>query len=297
MEIVIEPGQMQARARAWEREVSEAPMDGGAEVGLVATMGALHEGHMDLVRQARRECGRVVASVFVNPTQFGPSEDLSRYPRPFERDREMLESAGVDVLFAPTPLGMYGVESLQQWLKQPHASVRVSGLGDAWEGEARPGHMEGVATVVAKLLNATLSTSAYFGEKDFQQLRVIEKMVADLLFPVSIVAVPTAREPDGLALSSRNAYLSPQERLAAPALHRALGLGAEMSRQGERDAATLEEAMRAVIREQPLASLQYLAVVDPRTLEPVQVLEAPGQARTLVAAKIGATRLIDNAPI
>lgn len=289
METVSEPGQMQERAQGWRRA--------GSSVGLVATMGALHRGHINLVRQAKDECERVVASVFVNPTQFGPREDLGLYPRPFERDRQMLESEGVDVLFAPSPRGMYGVDSMEDWMLSAHASVEVARLGEVWEGEARPGHMKGVATIVAKLFNVSLATRAYFGEKDFQQLRVIERMARDLLFPLEVVGVPTTRDHDGLALSSRNAYLSQKERQAAPVLFLAMQEGARLAREGERDVAVLSRAMQARIESQPLVKLQYLAVVEPQTLEPVQLLEAPGRARTLLAARLGSARLIDNAPI
>ena len=291
MRIVSEPVEMQQIAQSWGRESSS--------VALVPTMGALHDGHLELARRARDESERVVASVFVNPTQFAPHEDLNRYPRPFERDRELLEGAGVDVLFAPTPLGMYGVASLEEWRRSAHASVEVARLGDLWEGAVRPGHLRGVATVVAKLFNACLPTRAYFGEKDFQQLRVIQRMVSDLLFPIQIVPVPTIREPDGLALSSRNVYLSPQERQAAPALFQAMQHGAKLVQEGERQVAALERAMQEVAEAEPLVKLQYLAVVDSETLEPVQVLGRAGEARVLLAARLGesGTRLIDNAPI
>jgi pantoate--beta-alanine ligase len=289
MEIVSDAQAMQERAAQWRRE--------GHSVGLVATMGALHAGHMELVRGAREECERVCTSVFVNPTQFAPHEDLERYPRPFERDSTMLEQAGVDVLFAPTPEEMYGVATMEAWMHSAHATVEVARLGEVWEGAARPGHLRGVATIVAKLFNACGPTRAYFGEKDFQQLRVVQRMVDDLLFPVHIVAIPTMREPDGLALSSRNAYLSPEERNAAPALFRALQLGARLAREGERDVAALGRAMQHEIESDPNITLQYLTIVDRSSLEPLEVLEEPGQARTLVAAKLGQTRLIDNAPI
>ena len=289
MEIVSEPVQMQEIAAGWRR--------GASSVGLVATMGALHEGHLELARRARTENGRVVASIFVNPTQFAPGEDLERYPRPFERDRDLLEGAGVDVLFAPTPLGMYGVASMEEWLRSPRASVEVARLGEVWEGAVRPGHLRGVATIVAKLFNACGPTRAYFGEKDFQQLRVIQRMVSDLLFPIQIVPVPTIREPDGLALSSRNAYLLPEERRAAPALFRAMQHGARLAQEGERDVAVVGRAMQEVAESEPLVKLQYLAIVDSETLEPVQVLERAGGARVLVAARLGETRLIDNASI
>ena len=289
MEIVSEPVEMQEVAAGWRRESST--------VGLVATMGALHQGHLELARRARAENKRVVASVFVNPTQFAPNEDLERYPRPFERDCALLEGAGVDVLFAPTALAMYGVASMEEWLRSPRASVEVARLGEVWEGAIRPGHLRGVATVVAKLFNACGPTRAYFGEKDFQQLRVIQRMVTDLLFPIQIIPVPTIREPDGLALSSRNAYLSHEERRASPILFRAMQLGAHLAREGERDVAALGRAMQQVAENEPLVKLQYLAIVDSETLEPLQVLERAGEARVLLAARLGETRLIDNAAI
>ncbi len=289
MEIVMEPRRMQEIAQGWRRQSSS--------VGFVPTMGALHGGHISLVSQARQHNERVVASVFVNPTQFAPHEDLGRYPRPFERDREMLAQADVDVLFAPTSQGMYGVPSLEEWLRSAHAFVEVSRLGEVWEGAVRPGHLRGVATIVAKLFNVCGPTRAYFGEKDFQQLLVIQRMVSDLLFPLSIVAVPTVREQDGLALSSRNAYLSAEERAAAPVLFRAMREGARLVQDGERDVAALGRAMQEMIEGQDGVKLEYLALVEPLGLEPLQVLEQPGLARVLVAARLGATRLIDNAPI
>jgi pantoate--beta-alanine ligase len=289
MEIIEEPGEMQERALGWRRE--------GLEVGLVPTMGALHAGHRALVQRARRENAIVVASIFVNPTQFAPHEDLDRYPRPAAADRQALQEEGVDVLFAPSAQGMYGPGGAQEWGRTAHAYVDVARLGEMWEGAVRPGHLRGVATVVAKLLCLALPARAYFGEKDFQQLRVVERAAADLFLPTRIVAVPTVREPDGLALSSRNTYLSPPERAAAAVLFRALQEGARRASGGQRDVAALGLAMQAIIESEPLVTLQYLTIVHPVTLEPLQVLEAPGKARALIAARAGETRLIDNAPV
>ena len=214
MQIIRDIEEMQDLAR--ERRVNSS-------IGLVPTMGALHAGHAKLVERARAENDLLVASIFVNPLQFGPSEDLERYPRPFERDCEQLEAAGCDFVFAPDTNAMYGEESGNH--AAGHTVVEVLKLGDLWEGAVRPGHLRGVATVVCKLFNIVTPTRAYFGEKDFQQLRVIQVMVRDLNFAIEIVPVPTVREADGLALSSRNAYLSPDERIAAPALYRALQHG------------------------------------------------------------------------
>jgi pantoate--beta-alanine ligase len=286
MRIIEGVGAMQLASGEWLRD--------GRSVGFVATMGALHAGHISLVERARAENEVCVASVFVNPTQFGANEDLGRYPRPFERDRAMLEEAGCDVLFAPDALGMYGVASMEEWLRLSHATVEVSKLGEMWEGTVRPGHLRGVATVVTKLFNLVRPTRAYFGEKDFQQLRVLETLARDLFFPFEVVGVPTAREPDGLALSSRNAYLSPEERAAASVLFRAMSAGRTAGLAGERSVAALGRAMHGVLEQEPLVSLQYLAVVNGETLEPLEELGPLEAARILIAARVGATRLIDN---
>lgn len=273
---------MQAQAEAWrcDRET----------IGFVPTMGALHEGHLTLARQARAQNTRFVASIFVNPTQFGPHEDLKLYPRPFERDCELLREAGCDALFTPSVEAMYGAGGS---LHEPQTSIEVSTLSELWEGAARPGHFRGVATVVAKLLHITHPHQAYFGEKDYQQLKLIQRMVHDLNFDVNIVPVPTVREPDGLALSSRNAYLTPEQRAAAPTLRRALQAGAELAGQGERDSAVLGQAMQRICDAQPLVQVQYIAIVDAETLQPVGALGA-GPTRALIAARVGDTRLIDN---
>lgn len=273
-------------------EMQRRVVHAGGSIGLVPTMGALHAGHLKLVERARRENELLVTSIFVNPLQFGPSEDLARYPRPFERDCELLEAAGCDVVFAPDERTMYGDEQAQD-----HASsrtvVEVLMLGDLWEGAVRPGHLRGVATVVCKLFHLTSPTRAYFGEKDLQQLRVIQAMVRDLNFAIEVVPVPTVREADGLALSSRNAYLSPAERAAAPALYRALQRGVALAKAGEYDVARLGEQIQGVCDQHPLVKVQYLTVVDDQTLQPVTVIDNR-PLRILIAAHLGHTRLIDN---
>lgn len=261
-------------------------------VGLVPTMGALHQGHLKLVERARAENDRLVASIFVNPLQFGPSEDLERYPRPFERDCELLQAAGCDIVFAPDATAMYG-EAQENGHAPSRTVVEVLKLGDLWEGAVRPGHLSGVATVVCKLFHLTVPTRAYFGEKDFQQLRVIQTMVRDLNFALEIVPCPTVREADGLALSSRNAYLSPEERAAAPVLYRALQHGVFLARNGEHDVMCLGEQMQALCDAESLVKIQYLTIVDDQTLQPVAVVENR-PLRILVAAHLGNTRLIDN---
>ncbi|MBV9468858.1 MAG: pantoate--beta-alanine ligase [Abitibacteriaceae bacterium] len=287
MQIIETPQQMQALSAEWRCS--------GQTVGFVPTMGALHEGHLSLVRAARSQCQKVVASVFVNPTQFGPQEDLDQYPRPFEHDCELLREEGCDAIFAPSVAAMYGAAALKH---EPHAYeshtfVEVSKLGDVWEGVIRPGHLRGVATVVTKLFNIVRPQRAYFGEKDYQQLKVIECLVRDLNFDIEIVPLPTVREADGLALSSRNAYLAPAERAAATALYQALSQAAAMVQQGERDIAVLGAAMEKICDAQPLVKVQYITIVDAETLAPLDRLE-DSPARVLIAAKVGETRLIDN---
>ncbi|HET8645481.1 MAG TPA: pantoate--beta-alanine ligase [Vicinamibacteria bacterium] len=254
------------------------------DVGLVPTMGYLHAGHVSLVERARHENARVAASVFVNPTQFGPGEDLARYPRDLERDRRLLEDAGCDLLFAPAPEEMY-----------PPAFASVVDPGPVaapLEGERRPGHFRGVATVVLKLLGVFTPTRAYFGEKDAQQLAVIRRVVADLDLPVQVVGCPTVREPDGLAMSSRNSYLDAEHRRAAPVLYRALTAAREAVRAGERDAEALRAVMRGAIGGEPLARLDYAAVADPDTFRELDRIEGPALA--LLAVRVGPARLIDN---
>ena len=252
-------------------------------LALVPTMGALHAGHMALVVEAKRRASFVAASLFVNPTQFGPNEDFARYPRREDEDAKMLEESGCELLWIPSVADIYpdGVST----------SIRVAGVSDRWEGEARPGHFEGVATIVAKLLISVRPDIALFGEKDFQQLAVIRKMTLDLNIPVEIAGVPTVREPDGLALSSRNSYLSADERRRAIALPQALGLARKSILEGAPVAPALENA-RQTIAKAGFSKIDYVALVDAATLEPVDPPE--GEMRLIAAATIGTTRLIDN---
>jgi pantoate--beta-alanine ligase len=259
-------------------------------VGLVPTMGALHEGHLSLARRARGACATVAMSIFVNPTQFGPGEDLTRYPRPLEHDLELAAGAGVDLAFHPPLEEMYPPDFA--------TAVEVSGPARRWEGEHRPGHFRGVATVVARLLGVVGPQKAYFGEKDWQQLCVVRRLVADLAIPVEIVGCPIVREPDGLALSSRNVYLGPEGRQYATALSRALRAGQARVAAGERDAEAVRRAMERVLLDTPGVVPDYVAVVDPQSLEPLTRLEGPARpARALIAARLGGVRLIDNAPL
>ncbi len=256
-------------------------------VGLVPTMGYLHEGHLSLLRRARAENATVVMTLFVNPTQFGPNEDFSRYPRDPERDRSLAAAAGVDLLFAPSVEEMYP-PGAATW-------VEVEGLSERWEGAHRPGHFRGVATVVLKLFLAARADRAYFGEKDYQQLQVVRRLAADLVPELTVVGCPTVREPDGLALSSRNVYLNAADRARALALHRALDRAQALLAGGERDGAALEAAMRVELIAPPGVDVDYAAVVDAATLEPLARVER--EARALVAARVGPVRLIDNAPL
>ncbi len=256
----------------------------GRSVGLVPTMGALHAGHASLVRAARAADGFVVVSIFVNPTQFGPHEDLDRYPRPFEQDLALCGELGVDLVFAPQPATMYP-PGFRTW-------VEVTGLQDVLEGASRPGHFRGVATVVLKLFNLVQPDRAYFGQKDAQQARLLVQMVRDLDVPVEVRVLPTVREPDGLALSSRNKYLDADQRRHAAALSRALAEARDRVAAGERDG----EALRALLTERvaatPGAALDYAAVVDADTLAPVARLSGP--TLLALAVRFGTTRLIDN---
>ena len=254
------------------------------ELGFTPTMGFLHEGHLALVARARAETAAVAASLFVNPTQFGDPQDLERYPRDTPGDLAKLERAGVDLVFAPSVAEMY----------PPGAAthVEVGPLGDVLEGAARPSHFAGVATVVAKLFNIVAPTRAYFGEKDAQQVAVIRRLVRDLDLPVEVVACPTVREADGLALSSRNVRLSPAQRAAAPVLHRALRAAQSLAAAGGRDAERLRAAVRAVVASEPLADLDYVSVADPGSLEELSRLDGP--ALLSLAARFGPVRLIDN---
>ena len=265
--------------------VATVRADGGT-VALVPTMGALHAGHMALVAEAKRRGAHVVASIFVNPTQFGPNEDLSLYPRREASDARMLEEGGCAILWAPDVAVMY---------PDGHAtSVRVSGVSDDLDGAARPGHFDGVATVVAKLFNQVRPDIALFGEKDYQQLAVIRRMTRDLEWPVEIIGVPTQRDADGLALSSRNLYLSDEERVAARMLPRALGEAAQAMRDGKAVAEALGAA-REKLAAAGFAPIDYVELRDAGTLAPLAALDRP--ARLLAAARLGRTRLIDNLPV
>lgn len=254
------------------------------KVGFVPTMGYLHEGHLSLVRRARQECKSVVVSIFVNPTQFGPKEDLANYPRDLERDLRLLEPLGVDLVWAPTTEVMYP-PGFQTW-------VEVEGLTRPLEGAARPGHFRGVTTVVAKLFNAVQPQVAYFGQKDAQQAVVIRRMTQDLNFPIEIVVCPTVREADGLAMSSRNVYLDPSQRQAATVLYRALSAARAAYDGGERQAERLRQIMRQVLASEPLAQVQYVSCADYETLEELE--QVRGKALLSLAVFIGKTRLIDN---
>ena len=257
----------------------------GRTVGFVPTMGYLHAGHVSLMQRARSECDLVVASVFVNPLQFGAGEDLATYPRDLPGDSTQAEAAGVDVLFVPDTAEMYPTP--------PLTSVIVPGLAATMEGAARPTHFAGVATVVAKLFAVVGPCRAYFGEKDFQQLVIVRRMTADLSFPVEVVGCPIVREPDGLARSSRNVYLSPDERAAAPVLHRALEAGAAALAAGRRDPEAISALMAGIIGAEPLAELDYAEAVDAATLARPEG-DLTGEVRLLVAARFGRPRLLDN---
>ena len=285
MRILRSPAAMTAWSRSLHRE--------GATIGFVPTMGALHEGHRALIRRARLTCDAVVVSIFVNPTQFGPREDYAHYPRPFGRDARLCRNEGIDVLFAPSVAAMYPA-GFQTVVAVPEISKR-------WEGERRPQHFSGVATVVAKLFGIVHPDVSIFGQKDYQQVCVIQRLAADLNLGTAIVVHPTVREADGLALSSRNAYLTERQRRAAPLLYRALQAGATAVKRGVTSGALVRHAMVGVIRKEPLIAVDYLAVCDPETLEPLHRIER--KAVLLGAIKVGevkpastvrTVRLIDN---
>lgn len=278
------PPPLVARTRDELRAARAAIADG--DVAVVMTMGALHEGHATLIRTARQRAAHVVVTIFLNPLQFGAKEDLSRYPRTFDTDLELCTAAGVDLVFAPTPDVIY---------RDGDPGVRVSAgpLGAVLEGQARPGHFDGVLTVVAKLLHLTRADSAYYGQKDAQQLLLIRRMVRDLDFPVDVVSVPTVREDDGLALSSRNTYLTASDREVALCLSAALRAGAAAAGEG---ASAVRRAARSVLVREPLALVDYLVLVHPHTLEDVPEWYR-GEALLAVAGRVGTTRLIDNLPI
>jgi len=266
------------------RKALDAERAHGRTVGLVPTMGYLHEGHASLLKRAAAECDVVAMTIFVNPLQFAPTEDLAAYPRDLDRDYALAEREGASLLFVPPLEEMYPQRVL--------TAVRVAELGDRLEGQSRPTHFAGVSTVVAKLFAIAGPCRAYFGEKDFQQLAIVRRMAADLSFPVEIVSCPTVRENDGLALSSRNAYLTPEERAAAPVVYRALREAAARIGAGETDPAAVREAMRAAIAAEKLAELDYAEVVDAHEL--IVPDRLTGEVRLLVAARFGRARLIDN---
>jgi pantoate--beta-alanine ligase len=273
-----------ARTDADLRQAIGAWRTAGERIGFVPTMGALHAGHLSLMKLARAHASRVVASVFVNPTQFGPNEDFNRYPRQPEKDSGLLEEAGCDLLFLPDTATIYPPGNA--------TFVEPAGAAEGLEGACRPGHFRGVATVVCALFNLVRADVAVFGEKDAQQLAVIRQMVRDLHLPVEIVPSPTVREADGLAMSSRNAYLSPSEREAAAVLHRALRAAERAVSEGERRGDAVRERLREVLNTEPLARVEYAEVVDADSFQPVETLR--GRLVLPLAVRIGGTRLIDN---
>jgi len=272
------------RTIAWMKEAARQARAESRIIGFVPTMGALHAGHTALVQRAKQECAPVVASIFVNPKQFGPNEDFTKYPRAVESDSEKFAAAGVDALFLPDTSEIYptGFRSY----------VTVEGLSDRLEGRSRPGHFRGVATVVMKLLEIVQPNFAYFGRKDAQQVRIISQMVHDLNLDTEIVVCPIVREPDGLALSSRNAYLNAEERRAATVLHRALEAARAELAAGARDSLQLQSTIRRVLEAEPLAAVDYVQIVDADAFEPITRIARP--AYLLLAVFIGKTRLIDN---
>ena len=276
MKIIRTVSEMQSLARSLVKQ--------GRTIGFVPTMGYLHEGHLSLMRRARQECDVVVASIFVNPTQFGPLEDFERYPRDEEGDRKKCESAGVDVLFMPAAAEMYP--------EKPVVFVAVEGITDILEGAIRPGHFRGVATVVAKLFNIVLPAKAYFGQKDFQQCAVIKRMVKGLNADVEIVVLSTVREQDGLAMSSRNSYLNPEERHAAAIIYRAMSAAEQLIKAGVKEPEKVKNKATAVLKEVAGLLIDYVEVADPETLAPLSEMKGP--AVILVAVRLGKTRLIDN---
>ncbi len=268
----------------WMKQSARAARAEGRIVGFVPTMGALHEGHLSLIRAAQKQCEPVIVSLFVNPKQFGPNEDLSKYPRMLEADAAKLSGLGVDALFTPSPAEMYP-DGFRTY-------VQVEGLSERLEGRSRPGHFRGVTTVVLKLLEIVQPHFAYFGRKDAQQARIVRQMVDDLNLDTEIVACPIVREPDGLAMSSRNAYLKPEERRAATALYRALDAARREIAAGKGDTLRLETAMRKILNAEPLAKTDYAEIVDADSFEPVTRLRRAAFA--LLAVFVGSTRLIDN---
>ncbi|HEU4501458.1 MAG TPA: pantoate--beta-alanine ligase [Nitrospira sp.] len=278
MKTIRSPSAMTAWSNQLHRE--------GVVIGLVPTMGALHDGHRALIRAGRRQCDALVVSIFVNPTQFAPTEDLATYPRPIEKDRALCRHEGVDVCFEPAADAMYpkGFQTL----------VTVPSIARRWEGESRPHHFTGVATVVAKLFNVVRPGIALFGQKDYQQCGVVRQLVKDLNFPTRVVVCPTVRERDGLAMSSRNVFLSTEDRRIAPIFFHTLQAGRKAIENGLHDAASVEALMRKVIGGESAIRIDYLAVCDPTTLEPLIHIER--QAIILGAIRLGSVRLIDNVP-
>ncbi len=267
------------------RAVTDGHRAAGRSIGFVPTMGYLHDGHGSLMRAARADNDVVVVSIFVNPLQFAPGEDLDSYPRDLERDRALAATNGVDVLFVPDAAEMYPRGAVL-------TSVAVAELSERWDGESRPTHFTGVATVVTKLFNIVGPCRAYLGEKDYQQLAIIRRMATDLSMPVEVVGCPIVREDDGLAMSSRNIHLSPEDRAAAVVLRQSLDAGEQAIESGETDPTGVAQAMISVVDDQPRARLDYVAVVDPDTLETPSAIGP--ETRLLIAAWLGSTRLIDN---
>jgi pantoate--beta-alanine ligase len=272
------------RTIAWMKEYARQARAENRIIGLIPTMGALHEGHLALVKRAKQECSQVITSIFVNPTQFGPKEDLAKYPRTFEADAEKLAAAGVDAIFAPEPADVYP-QGFRTY-------VSVEGLSERLEGRSRPGHFRGVATVVLKLLKIVQPHFAYFGRKDAQQVRIVSQMAGDLNLDGEIIVCPIVREPDGLALSSRNTYLQPDERKAATVLYRALTAAREELASGTRDALQLQTTLRNVLQSEPRAAVDYAEIVDANAFEPIIRVTRPCYA--VLAVFVGKTRLIDN---
>jgi pantoate--beta-alanine ligase len=256
----------------------------GRTVGLAPTMGALHAGHLSLIQAAREAGDFVVATIFVNPTQFGPNEDFRRYPRPLDADLAALAAANTDLVFVPEQSEVYG--------SRHTTFVEAGAIAEPLEGRCRPGHFRGVATVVLKLFNMAAPDRAYFGQKDYQQTLVVRRLVADLDLPIEIRVCPTVREPDGLAMSSRNAYLTADQRRQATVLHRGLRRAADLTARGERDSAVVYAAVQDCLHSEPHVAVEYLAIVDRETLDPLPVIDRPALAA--IAARVGETRLIDN---
>jgi pantoate--beta-alanine ligase len=279
MQIITTIPEMQSLAESLRRQ--------GKTIGFVPTMGFLHEGHLSLMRRARQECDAVVASIFVNPTQFGPQEDFDRYPHDDEGDRAKCGSAGVDILFIPSAAAMYP--------EKPSVFVDVEGISDILEGAARPGHFRGVATVVSKLFHIVKPHTAYFGQKDYQQCAVIRRMVKCLNMDVKIAVLPTVREQDGLAMSSRNSYLGAEERRAAAAIYRALSSAGQLVKAGVKEPEKLKNKIQAVLQEERGISIDYIEIVDCESLVPRAVVQE--NMVVLVAVRLGRTRLIDNLPV